>query len=92
MASSRIRVRVTPRAGRDQIGRPRDGVLPVRLTAPPVEGKANDGLLRLLAKSLAITPRDLRIVRGASGRDKLIEIDGLDAPEVWLRLARSAGD
>jgi uncharacterized protein YggU (UPF0235/DUF167 family) len=54
------------------------GALRVRVAAPPVDGAANDALIRLLADALAVPRAQVRLVAGASGRRKLIEIDGLD--------------
>lgn len=84
--TARLRVRVTPRAGRDRIDGVREGVLRVRLAAPPAEGKANEALIRLLAQALDVAPRDVRLLRGNAARDKLVEIDGLDVDEAWRRL------
>jgi uncharacterized protein (TIGR00251 family) len=86
----RIAVRVQPRANRDGIAGERDGVLIVRVTAPPAEGKANDAVRKLLAKRLGIAPSRVSIVRGATGRDKLVEIDGLEADAVRRALSISA--
>jgi uncharacterized protein len=86
----RIAVRVQPRARKDEIGGERDGVLMVRVTAPPVEGKANDAVRKLLAKRLGIAPSRVSVVRGASGRDKLVEIDGMEAGAVRRALSISA--
>ena len=82
----RLRVRVTPRAGRDRIDGVRDGVLRVRLAAAPVEGRANEALARFLAMVLGVPPRDIRVVRGETAREKLLEIDGLTEAELWRRL------
>jgi uncharacterized protein len=57
-----------------------DGVLRIRVSAPPVEGAANQALLRLLAAELDVPRRDIRIVAGAAGRTKLIVVTGV-APE-----------
>jgi uncharacterized protein (TIGR00251 family) len=75
---ARIAVRVQPRAERDEIAGERGGALVVRVTAPPVEGKANDAVRKLLAKRLGIAPGRVSIVRGASARDKLVEIAGME--------------
>jgi uncharacterized protein len=75
---ARLAVRVQPRAGRDEIAGYRGGVLLVRVTAPPVGGKANDAVRKLVAKRLGIAPGRVSVVRGASSRDKLMEIDGVD--------------
>lgn len=83
---ARIRVRVIPRAGRDAVAGGPAGVLRVRVAAPPVAGAANAALVRLLAWVLGVPRNAVRIVHGAAGRDKIVEVDGLDEVEVWRRL------
>ena len=78
----RLAVRVHPRARRDEIAGERGGSLLVRVTAPPVEGKANVAVCRLLARQLGVAPGRVAVVRGASSRDKLVEIDGLEPDQV----------
>jgi uncharacterized protein len=87
---ARIAVRVQPRSSKNEIAGERDGALIVRVTAPPVEGKANDAVRKLLAKRLGIAPGRVRVVRGASGRDKLVEIDGMEAGAVRRALSLDA--
>jgi uncharacterized protein len=87
---ARIAVRVHPRAKRDEIAGERGGVLLVRVTAPPVEGRANDAVRKLLAKRLGVAPGRVSIVRGTSARDKLVEIDGLET-EAARRALVNAG-
>lgn len=70
----RITVRVIPRSSRNEISQEGD-ILKVRLTAPPVDGAANEALLKLLAERLALPRRSLHIVQGATGRQKTIQID-----------------
>jgi hypothetical protein len=84
---ARIAVRVQPRSSKDEIAGEREGALIVRVTAPPVEGRANDAVRKLLAKRLGIAPSRVTVVRGASGRDKLVEIDGMDAATVRRALS-----
>ncbi len=62
-----------------------DGVLRAHVAAPAVAGAANQSLLRLLADELGIARRSVRLVAGASGRQKLIVVDGLEAEEVVAR-------
>ena len=81
-----LRVRVTPRSGSDALAGWRDGVLRVRLAAPPVEGRANEALVRLLAKLLGTAPSQIRILSGEAGREKRLSIDGVDADTLRLRL------
>ena len=72
-----IRVRVTPRAKRDEIAGVRDGVLLVRVTAPPVDGRANEAVCRLIAKAVGVPPSRVSIVRGHTARDKQVSIEGM---------------
>ena len=83
-----LSVRVTPRAGHTAIEGVRDGVVHIRLAAAPGEGAANDALIDLLAKSLRIPKRSIRIVSGERSRNKIVEISGLTEDEVPARLAR----
>jgi uncharacterized protein (TIGR00251 family) len=80
-------VRVTPRAGRDEVVGWQGEELRVRLRAPPVEGKANEALRRLLASKLHIPPSGIELVTGATGRSKRLCITGLSLDEVRSRLA-----
>ncbi|HEY6776602.1 MAG TPA: DUF167 domain-containing protein [Thermoleophilaceae bacterium] len=78
----RLAVRVQPRARRDEIAGERGGSLLVRVRAPPLEGKANAAVCRLLAKRLGLAPGRVAVVRGVSSRDKLVEIEGIEADEL----------
>jgi uncharacterized protein (TIGR00251 family) len=82
-----LRVRVQPRASRDRLGGEREGALVVRLTAPPVEGKANEALARLLGRALGVPPSAVRVVQGATGREKRVAIAGVSAAAALERLA-----
>jgi uncharacterized protein (TIGR00251 family) len=75
-------VRVAPRASRDAIAGEHAGALKVSLTAPPVDGKANAALAALLAEALGVAVRDVRIVRGETGRNKRVEVRGVTADAV----------
>jgi uncharacterized protein (TIGR00251 family) len=81
-----LRVRLTPRADRAAIAGARDGVLQVRVTAPPVDGQANAALCRLLAKALGVAPSRVSVVRGTSARDKLVRVDGVETADAHERL------
>ena len=61
----------------------------VRLSMPPVEGKANAALVRLLSSALGLSRRDVAVVRGPTSRHTLIEVWGLGASAVGERLAKS---
>ena len=62
-----------------------DGVLKVRVMAPAVEGAANASLIRILAEELGVARRDVRIVAGASSRQKLVVVEGVDEEAVVAR-------
>ena len=79
----RFAVRLTPRGGSDRVDGVVDGVLRARVAAPPIEGAANQALLRLIAQELDVPRRDVRLVAGAAGRTKLVAVDGI-APELVL--------
>ena len=84
--TARITVRLTPRGGRDGIDGWDGDVLRVRVAAPPAEGRANDALLRLVAKALRVPVSRVWLVSGAQSRTKIIEVDGLTADDVRARL------
>ena len=89
--TAKIAVRLTPRGGRDGIegwsadeaGR---AFLKVRVSAPPVEGEANDALERLLAKVLKVSKSSVRVVSGTTARLKQVEVEGLEQDEALDRL------
>lgn len=82
----RITVRLTPRGGRDAIEGWDGEVLRVRVAAAPVDGGANEALVRLLAKALRVAPSRLTLVTGAQSRTKTVEVDGLSAEEIRAAL------
>lgn len=88
MAFARIDLRVTPRASRNSIDGFRGDTLIVRVTAPPVDSAANDAVVALLAKALRVAKRDISIARGASGRNKVVEVAGLSSAELKSRLQK----
>lgn len=80
-----VPVRVFPRSSRNDLAIEADG-LRARLAAPPVDGAANEALIALLAGRLRLPKRFVRVVRGATSRQKVVEIAGLSAEEFWRRL------
>ena len=78
----RIEVKVVPRAKKNQIsGIMEDGSLKVRVAAPPVDGKANRALIKLLADTLNIPKTDVAIISGLQSRYKTISIEGMSLEE-----------
>lgn len=83
-----IAVRVVPRS-RKNVLEWKQGSLKVHLTAPPVDGAANEALQELLAKRLALPKHAISIVHGATSRQKVVEIAGLTVAEIQHRLQAS---
>lgn len=86
MDTARLNVRLTPRAARDVIVGFEAETLRVRVSAPPVDGKANEALTRLLASKLRVARGAVRVVAGQSSRSKVVAVDGLTSDEVRRRL------
>ena len=85
----RIKLRVTPKSRADEIvGVRDDGVLHIRVSAPPSDGEANEAVLRLLRRALGLPKSAVRLKGGASSRDKWVEVDGMDASELQRRLGQ----
>ena len=91
-----LQLRVYPNAARSKVLSLSDGVLQVRVAAPPVKGKANKELISLLSKILGVSKDALEITKGHTSRSKVITIDGLSQEEVIQRLSpkpsSSSGD
>jgi uncharacterized protein (TIGR00251 family) len=81
-------VRVVPRAKRTAIAGERDGRLLVRVAAPPVDGKANAAVVKLLAKTLGVPRSSVTIVSGELSRDKVVRVEGV-APDALAQLPRT---
>ncbi|MEZ4503256.1 MAG: DUF167 domain-containing protein [Dehalococcoidia bacterium] len=87
---ARLTVRLTPRASRDEVGdfEAATATLRVRVTAPPVDGRANEALVRLLARHLRVPRGAITLVSGATARTKLVEVEGLEPADLAARLSR----
>ena len=77
-----IAVRLQPRARGNEIIGERDGVLHVRVSAPPAEGRANDALCRLIAKRARVGLGRVSVVRGARARQKVVRVQGADPEQL----------
>lgn len=87
MPEARIAVRLRPRGSRDELGGLRDGVLQAKVTAPPLEGKANRALCRLIAKRVGVAPSRVAVVRGERSREKVVAVEGIADRELREALA-----
>jgi uncharacterized protein YggU (UPF0235/DUF167 family) len=81
----RFAVRLTPRGGLDRIEGVVDGELRARVAAPAVDGAANHAILRLIAEELDVPRTAVRLAAGATGRKKLVAIDGVEPAVVQAR-------
>ncbi len=87
-----LAVRVTPRASKNKIVEVlSDGTVKVHLTAPPVEGKANEALVKFLAGVLEVPLSRLEVVAGATGRDKLVSVMDMDAATLHRKIVEHLG-
>lgn len=70
-------VKVVPRAKRDEVVGIENEVVKIRLSAPPVEGRANEALVRFLAERLGVALGSVEIVKGETGRNKVVKVKGI---------------
>ncbi len=82
MESCEIAVRLIPRARVNEVAGERNGVLLARVTAPPVDGRANTALCRLIAKRTGVGVRSVSIVRGAGSREKTVRVEGISEEDL----------
>ncbi len=85
----RFEVYAKPRAKKSKVVGARGDAVEVALAAPPVDGAANEELVRLLAQVLSLAKRDVKLVRGETSREKLLAVRGLSVTEVEARLRAS---
>ncbi len=72
-----VSVRVVPRSSKEGVAGFEGGVVRIRLNAPPVEGKANEALVRFLSKALGVPKSRIALVVGERGRNKVVRVDGI---------------
>lgn len=84
-----LKVKLIPRAARNEIvDFMSDGTLKIKLTAPPVEGQANQAVSKFLAEILEVSNRDIKIISGKTSHNKLISIDGINQEAANLLLCK----
>ena len=89
-SGTRISLRVHPNAGRDEMLGFTDGVLQVKIAAPPIKGRANERLVAFLSRLLGVGKGSISIIRGHTSRNKLITINGLSRKDIIERLSFSS--
>jgi uncharacterized protein (TIGR00251 family) len=85
--SARVEIRVQPRSSRNEVVVSEEGRVRVRVTAPPEGGKANKAVIALLSDVLGVPKSDIVLVKGHTGRDKTLVIEGLARSQVQSRLS-----
>lgn len=83
----RLHLRVAPRATSSAVVGRHGAGWKIRVAAPPERGRANDEVVSVLANVLGLPRPDIRVVAGATGRDKVVELDGMPLGEIERRLA-----
>jgi uncharacterized protein (TIGR00251 family) len=73
-----LAIRVQPRAKRTEVAGERGQAIVIRVSAPPLDGRANEAVCKLLAQRLGVPTRAVRVVRGEKARDKVVRVDGID--------------
>ena len=90
-STTRLRLRVIPGARSAGIVGRHGDAWKVRVTAAPEHGRANDAVLRLLAETLEVPREDVTLVSGQAGREKTVELAGIDPELAERRLVSAAG-
>ena len=86
-----LKVRLRPRARKDEVAAWRGEIVTIRVTAPPVDGKANEALCRLVAKRAGVARSAVAIVRGERSRDKVVRVEGVSDEHLRRALVSDAG-
>lgn len=85
---AQLAIRVIPRSSREGIDAERAGRMLVRVNAPPVDGKANAAVERVLARALGVAKGRVSVIRGTHSRDKMVAISGVSEAELRALLGR----
>ncbi len=86
MNSTILKIRLIPRASKNEVVGFSQEILKVRVSAPPIEGRANRDLAKLLSRALGVSARDIQIVKGQRSRNKLVRVQGLTREDALHRL------
>ena len=90
-AGVRLRLKVIPNARRNQVVGWRNGLLTIKLTAPPVEGRANRELVKFLASVMGVPVRNVEILQGETSRSKSVSVRGIAPEDARARIRRHVG-
>jgi uncharacterized protein len=91
MEATRLRLRVSPGTARPGVVGRHGNAWKLRVTEPPEDGRANEAVVRLLADTLSVPRSAVTLVSGHTGRDKIVELAGIDPSQIDRRLSSAAG-
>ena len=80
-----LSVRVLPRSSKEEVAGFAEGAVRIRLTAPPVENRANEALVKFLSRILDVPRRQVELVAGGTGRNKIVRIIGIGRKEAFRK-------
>ena len=80
-----LKIKVEPRSSKSGIVGPYGDALKVKLTSPPVEGKANKELIEILAKGFRVAKKDIEITSGQSSKNKIVRLNGVSSIDDWKK-------
>ncbi len=87
-----LKLKVIPGSSRNSLIKSAEERLVIKLTSPPIEGKANKQLIKFLGKKLGIAPSSISILRGNNSRDKVMLIAGLSGTKVKEKIGAALGE
>ncbi len=76
----RLHLFIQPKSSKNEIVGPHNGELKIKITAPPIDGRANEGLIEFLSDHFNIPKRSISLVKGETGRHKTVDLQGIDLP------------
>ncbi|MBO9667909.1 MAG: YggU family protein [Bdellovibrio sp.] len=74
----RLHLFIQPKSSKNEVVGEHNGMLKIKITAPPVDGEANQALIEFLSKLVKLPKRQITLIKGEAGRQKTVEIEGLD--------------
>jgi uncharacterized protein len=86
--NGRLAVKITPNAGRNEVTGFKEGVLQIKIAAPPEKGKANKELVDFLSERLGIRKSTILIIKGQTSRNKVVSIETLSNEEIIKKLGK----
>lgn len=85
----RLRLLIQPKASKNEIVGPHNGALKIRIQAPPIEGRANEELIAFLSEVFDVPKRAVSVLKGETGRQKVVFIAGITAANATLALSKA---